>query len=60
MFGTAYVEPTRAQLSREQVKLQMYGTNPEFLGRIFGVSHFTPEQVEAITVDKERQYPRSL
>src|SRR5882762_1003370 len=47
-----------AQLSREQVKLQMYGTNPEFLGRIFGVSHFTPEQVEAITVDKERQYQK--
>ncbi len=47
-----------AQLSREQVKLQMYGTNPEFLGRVFGVNHFTPEQVEAITVEKEREYQK--
>lgn len=48
-----------AQLSREQVKLQMYGTNPEFLGRIFGAGHFTPEQVAAITVDKEDQYQKA-
>jgi len=48
-----------AQLNREQVKLQMYGTNPEFLGRIFGVGHFTPEQVAAITVDKEAQYQKA-
>jgi len=47
-----------AQLNREQVKLQMYGTNPELLDRIFGPGRFTPAEVEAISMDKENQYQK--
>ena len=45
-----------AGLSREEVKKQMYGKNPEVLERIFGKGKFTPEEVEKYFMRKERDY----
>lgn len=45
-------------LDRETVKGHMYGKNSEVLARIFGENHFTEEQANQISVDKEKQYQR--
>ncbi len=45
-----------ANLSREEVKLHMYGKNHELLIRIFGEKRFTVEEMDRISVNKERQY----
>lgn len=45
-----------ANLTDEQVKLQMYGKNEELLARVFGEGHFTQAQADAISMDKERAY----
>lgn len=45
-----------ANLTNEQVKLQMYGKNEELLARVFGEGHFTQAQADAIAMDKERAY----
>ena len=43
-------------ISYEDVKKEMYGKNEELLVRIFGKDHFTPEQVEIISMQKEKLY----
>ncbi len=43
-------------LSRDAVKLEMYGKNGEVLERIFGQGHFTAEELERISVEKEKRY----
>jgi beta-phosphoglucomutase len=45
-----------ANLSAEEVKLQMYGKNSELLARVFGKDHFSKEQEEEISMDKENRY----
>jgi beta-phosphoglucomutase len=45
-----------APLTREQVKLQMYGKNEELLERIFGAGKFTLEEVNAIILRKTLKY----
>ncbi|MEO7992210.1 MAG: HAD family phosphatase [Chryseolinea sp.] len=45
-----------ANLSREEVKLHMYGKNHELLIRIFGEHRFTAEEMDRISLSKERQY----
>lgn len=45
-----------ANLTNEQVKLQMYGKNEELLARVFGEGHFTQAQADAIALDKEKAY----
>jgi HAD superfamily hydrolase (TIGR01509 family) len=49
-------EELGARLSREEVKGHMYGKNGELLDRIFGKGHFTDQQVEEISLVKERNY----
>ena len=49
-----------AGLSREDVRNQMYGKNEELLGRVFGDGHFTPEEVAAISMKKERSYQKAF
>jgi beta-phosphoglucomutase len=46
----------RAGLTREEVKRQMYGKNEELLDRIFGKGHFSKEEVDAISLKKEKSY----
>ncbi len=47
-------------LSREEVKVQMYGKNEEVLARIFGEGYFTPEKAAEISVEKERRYQKTF
>jgi HAD superfamily hydrolase (TIGR01509 family) len=49
-----------AALSREEVKSHMYGKNGELLDRIFGKGHFSEEQVEEISLVKEKSYQESF
>ena len=45
-----------ANISYEDVKKQMYGKNDELLKRVFGVDYFTQEQLDEISVKKEKIY----
>ncbi len=45
-----------ANLTREEVKVQMYGKNNELLVRIFGDTRFTIEEMNVLSVEKEKKY----
>ena len=45
-----------ADMSRESVKLEMYGKNQELLVRVFGEERFTDEEKDALSLEKERLY----
>jgi beta-phosphoglucomutase len=45
-----------ANLDWETVKSHMYGKNQELLVRIFGENRFTEEEMERISMEKERRY----
>lgn len=45
-----------ANLSREQVKEQMYGKNEEVLVRIFGEGKFSLEEMQHLSIEKEKKY----
>lgn len=48
-----------ANLSAEQVKLQMYGKNTELLDRVFGKGYFSAERADEISLEKEHRYQRA-
>jgi beta-phosphoglucomutase len=45
-----------ARLSREEVKQQMYGKNQELLKRVFGGDRFTEDELNFLSISKERKY----
>lgn len=45
-----------ANLSYEQVKHEMYGKNNEVLHRVFGTEKFTVEQMDELSIEKEKTY----
>jgi beta-phosphoglucomutase family hydrolase len=45
-----------ANLSWEEVKKEMYGKNIELLLRVFGPEHFSPEEMDRLSVEKEKRY----
>lgn len=45
-----------ADLTWEEVKVQMYGKNEEVLARIFGENYFSDEEVERLSSEKEKYY----
>ncbi|RNI33221.1 HAD family phosphatase [Rufibacter immobilis] len=45
-----------ASLSREQVKVEMYGKNSEVLARLFGEDRFTDQEAQELSVEKEKIY----
>ena len=45
-----------AGLSEEQVKVQMYGKNSEVMDRIFGKGHFSAEEADRLSLEKEKRY----
>lgn len=45
-----------AGLSKEEVKKEMYGKNPEVLERIFGKGKLTPEEMDKYSMKKEKDY----
>lgn len=46
----------KANLSWEQVKAEMYGKNQELLVRVFGAEKFSIEQMDTLSLEKERRY----
>jgi beta-phosphoglucomutase len=51
-------EDLKADLSMEEVKLQMYGKNHELLERIFGEGYFTIEEADRLSKEKELRYQK--
>jgi len=45
-----------ANISFDAVKKQMYGKNQDLLERVFGVGYFSQEQIDQISIEKERRY----
>ncbi|MGN6491658.1 MAG: HAD family hydrolase [Agriterribacter sp.] len=45
-----------AGLTEAQVKAEMYGKNGEVLDRIFGKGHFTAQESDRLSVEKEKRY----
>ena len=41
-----------ANLSRDEVKAQMYGKNSELLERVFGPGKFTAAEVDTLEIEK--------
>ncbi|MXV17834.1 HAD family hydrolase [Hufsiella ginkgonis] len=49
-----------ADLTKEEVKLQMYGKNEELLVRVFGEGRFTNEEMGKISMEKEHRYQEAF
>ncbi|MCX2491856.1 HAD-IA family hydrolase [Pedobacter sp. PF22-3] len=49
-------EDLGADLDYANVKKEMYGKNHEVLERVFGKDKFSPEEIERLSVDKEKRY----
>ncbi len=45
-----------ANLSWEEVKRQMYGKNQELLVRVFGSDRFTADEMNKLSMKKEKRY----
>ncbi len=50
------VKEKGAQLSKEQVKQEMYGKNRDVLNRVFGEGYFLEDEIEKMSLEKERRY----
>lgn len=50
----------KANLTREEVKKEMYGKNDELLVRVFGENHFTQEEMDKISIEKEYRYQKAF
>jgi beta-phosphoglucomutase len=49
----------KAGLSWEEVRGQMYGKNSELLIRVFGDQHFNDQQMQELSVEKEKRYQQA-
>lgn len=49
-------EDLGAGMTRDAVKKEMYGKNSEVLVRIFGEGRFTEEEMNTLSLEKERRY----
>lgn len=49
-----------ARLTEEEVKRQMYGKNSEVMARIFGQDHFTTEEADRLSFEKEKKYQEAF
>lgn len=47
-----------AGISRAEVKKNMYGKNEDLLFRVFGKDKFTRQQLDDISIEKERRYQK--
>lgn len=55
-WHTILNEDLNANISYTDVKLQMYGKNDELLQRVFGRGYFTQQQMDDISIKKEKIY----
>ena len=49
-----------ANFTWDEVKPQMYGKNPEVLVRMFGPGRFTDEEMEKLSLEKEKRYQEAF
>ncbi|MBO9202717.1 MULTISPECIES: HAD family hydrolase [Niastella] len=49
-----------ANLGWEETKSHMYGKNSELLIRIFGEDRFSPEEMERLSIEKEKRYQQEF
>ncbi|AFD07921.1 HAD family hydrolase [Solitalea canadensis] len=49
-----------AGLTKAEVDKQMYGKNDELLVRVFGAGRFTQEEMDAISLKKEKRYQKAF
>ncbi|MDQ6813276.1 MAG: HAD family phosphatase, partial [Bacteroidota bacterium] len=49
-----------ANLTTEQVKKEMYGKNLEVLVRVFGEDRFTMEEMNLLSIEKEKRYQKAF
>ena len=49
-----------ANLTRQQVKMEMYGKGEEMLVRVFGSERFTNQEMSAIVFEKEKKYQKAF
>lgn len=47
-------------LNPEELREQMYGKNSEVLLRVFGPGRFTPEEMDQLSMEKERRYQQAF
>ncbi|WP_231491775.1 HAD family phosphatase [Pedobacter sp. Leaf170] len=57
-WHTILNDDLNANISYQDVKLQMYGKNDELLQRVFGKGYFTQQQMDDISIKKEKIYQR--
>jgi HAD superfamily hydrolase (TIGR01509 family) len=50
----------KANMSWEAVRGQMYGKNTELFLRVFGKNHFSDEEMERWSMEKERRYQKNF
>lgn len=55
-WHTILTQDLGASISFDAVKKQMYGKNQDLLERVFGVGHFSQEQIDQISIEKEHRY----
>lgn len=48
-----------AGLNREQVRSHMYGRNDELLKRVFGDDRFTADEMDNLSLEKEKRYQKT-
>ncbi len=46
----------KSDITFDETVLQMYGKNQELLERVFGKAHFTQQQMDDFSMEKERRY----
>ncbi len=49
-----------ANLTRERVKAEMYGKNSELLERVFGSGRFSREEMDTLSLKKEKNYQQAF
>lgn len=49
----------KAELTWDEVKVQMYGKNREVLERIFGEHHFSDYRIKELSIEKEKRYQQA-
>jgi HAD superfamily hydrolase (TIGR01509 family) len=54
------VNNLHANISRAEIKQQMYGKNEELFDRVFGPGKFTQQQIDAIVLEKETRYQKDF
>lgn len=50
----------KANLSPQEVKKEMYGKNEDLLIRVFGDKKFTDEEMQQVSLEKERRYQKAF